>query len=62
MNDGDLLIVELGNLAFAVVNTKHVNFASLTEENFILGWIWRVYLFVNRQAGNLSIVSASKDK
>ena len=68
MNDGDLLTVELGNLALAVVdldavvNAEHVDLASLTEENFILGWICSVCLVVHCQALDSNVVLASKDK
>ena len=68
MNDGDLLTVELGNLALAVVdldavvNAEHVDGTSLAEENFILGWVCSVCLVVHCQAINASVVLASKDK
>ena len=68
MNHGDLMAVEIGNLAFnvvdldTVVNTEDVDAAALAEEDFSFGWVCRVCLVVHCQACDFEVVLAGNDK
>ena len=68
MNHGHLFTIVKANLAQGVgdldtvVNSEHVDFASLSEEDFCFGWVCRVGLIVHCQAFDPDEVSTGNDK
>ena len=68
MNHSHLSTIVKANLAQGVgdldtvVNSEHVDFASLSEEDFCFGWVCRVGLIVHCQAAHPEVVSTGNDK